>query len=173
MTDLMVKPLAGGPPCTLQVMGGQLVGSDDKAVTAIPLQGGAGTCAVTLVHGAPPPVAIDPGYNNLVFAALVVLLVLATVLGAAIVFGMIRDLTKTLDKLAQLLSEENSSKTSLSRVQALIFTYVVAFGSLLIIARTGQFPSEIPVSLAILTGGSLATYLMSKGIQKATERTPT
>jgi len=49
------------------------------------------------------------------------------------------------------------------------FTYVVAFGSLLIIARTGQLTSEIPDSLTILTSGSLATYLTSKGIQKATE----
>ena len=54
-------------------------------------------------------------------------------------------------------------------MQALIFSYVVAFGSLLTIARPGQFPSEIPDSLAIRTGGSLATYLTSKGIHKATE----
>lgn len=169
MTDLMVKPVTGGLPCTLQVTGGQLVGADAKTVTAIPLEGGVGTCAVTVADGRPPPQAIGPSYNNLVFVSLAILLVLATVLGGAIVFGMVRDLPKTLDKLAQLLSEENSSKMSLSRVQALIFTYVVAFGSLLIIARTGQFPSEIPDSLAILTGGSLVTYLTSKGIQKATE----
>jgi hypothetical protein len=170
MADLKVKPVAGGGHCTLQVTGGQLVGADDQIIGSIPLEGGAGTCAVTAVVSTTPPQAIGPAYNNLVFASLLILLVFATVLGGAIVFGMIRDLAKTLDKLAQLLSEEGSSKMSLSRVQALIFTYIVAFGSLLIIARTGQYPSEIPDSLAILTGGSLATYLTSKGIQKATER---
>ncbi|HKM69241.1 MAG TPA: hypothetical protein VJX94_04035 [Stellaceae bacterium] len=109
--------MTGGAQCTLQVTGGQLVGSDDKPVTAVPLEGGAGTCAVTVADGRPPPQAIGPDYNNLVSTSLVILLVFATVLGGAIVFGMIRDLAKTLDKLAQLSSEEGSSKMSLSRVR--------------------------------------------------------
>ncbi|HTR15966.1 MAG TPA: hypothetical protein VMI52_02905 [Acetobacteraceae bacterium] len=79
------------------------------------------------------------------------------------------NLTKTVDKLAQLLSEESGpQKMSLSRVQALLFTYVITFGSLLIIANTGRFPDAIPTDLAILAGGSLGTYVVSKAIQRNT-----
>jgi len=52
------------------------------------------------------------------------------------------------------------------RSEEAIFTYVIAFGSLLIIAHTGTFPSKIPDDLAILAGGSLGTYVVSKAIQK-------
>ena len=55
------------------------------------------------------------------------------------------------------------------RIYQFAATLVGAAAVLIAFARTGQFPSEIPDSLAILTGGSLATYLTSKGIQKATE----
>jgi len=55
------------------------------------------------------------------------------------------------------------------RIYQFAATLVGAAAVLIAFARTGQFPSEIPDRLAILMGGSLATYLTSKGIQKATE----
>ena len=59
---------------------------------------------------------------------------------------------------------------SLSRVQAFLFTYVITFGCLLIIVRTGQFPKDIPQDLAILAGGSLGTFVVSKAIQGSTKQ---
>jgi nitrate/nitrite transporter NarK len=167
MANVTITP-SPGAPCTVKLTGAQILGTDNKPTDSFALDGaGAGTCKVVL-GDKEPPAAIGPGYNELVLASLCILLALVTAIGVAIVYGMIKDLDKTLDKLAQLLSEENPPKMSLSRVQALIFTYVLAFGSLLIIVRTGQFPSDIPNGLAILAGGSLATYVISKAIQKTT-----
>lgn len=173
LAETKLTPTTSGIPCSIQVTGGTVVGADGKSVTALPLEGG-GTCTVMIVEGRPPPQEINNAYSNLVLASLAIGLLFAALLGGTIVFGMMHNLTKTMDKLAQLLSEDEAghAKMSLSRVQALIFTYVITFGSLLIIARTGQFPAQIPDSLAILAGGSLATYVISKGIQKTTDKPP-
>ena len=125
------------------------------------------TQAITVQVNTPPESNV-PYIDVLIFVALVVPLALTSLLGTVIVVKLLcrQNMAKTLDKLAQMLSEEDSQKMSFSRVQALIFTYVIGFGCLLIIARTGQFPVAIPDDLAILSGGSLATYVLSKAIQK-------
>lgn len=125
----------------------------------------------TVVVAPSPLPTLHSAFDVWVLVALSVPLVLGTILGSVLVGFMLwtpENRVKTADKLAQLLSENDGggAKMSLSRVQALLFTYVIAFGSLLIIARTGAFPADIPTNLAILSGGSLATYLISKGIQK-------
>jgi hypothetical protein len=138
--------------------------------------GAAGTQTTAQVQcpEAPKP-RLDTAFDWWVFLALTIPLVLATILGVALCVYMIwwrENLRKTADKLAQLLSEGDTSKMSLSRVQAFLFTYVVTFGCLLIIVTTGKFPESIPNDLAILTGGSLATYVISKAIQGSTDQTP-
>jgi len=163
----------------LQVMSStvHIKGSDQKDIPlgSIDLKTQCPTGCTIVVDATPLPSVHSP-FDVWVLVALAVPLLLATIFGFGVVGYMLwggRDpknpnqqtnIGKTVDKLAQLLSE-GDTKMSLSRVQALIFTYVIAFGSLLIIARTGNFPTEIPTNLAILSGGSLATYLISKGIQ--------
>lgn len=60
---------------------------------------------------------------------------------------------------------EPDGKASLSRFQALLFTFVFVVSIALIVVRTGEFPTEIPTNLLLLLGGSLGTYLISKGMQ--------
>ena len=129
-------------------------------------------CPCTVVVDPSPLPGVHSAFDVWVLVALTVPLILATIFGSVLVAFMLcgYNRVKTVDKLAQLLSEDDGSgaKMSFSRVQALIFTYIIAFGCLLIIARTGNFPAEIPTNLGILAGGSLATYLISKGIQRST-----
>lgn len=66
--------------------------------------------------------------------------------------------------LTGLIDEDTGAKASLSRFQALVFTFVVAIGIILILFETKKFPEEIPWSLLVLLGGSLGTYLLSKKI---------
>lgn len=61
---------------------------------------------------------------------------------------------------------EKDGKASLSRFQALLFTFVFVISLGLIVMRTGQFPTELPIPVLALLGGSLGTYLVSKGIQR-------
>jgi hypothetical protein len=143
----------------------------DKEIPVTTLTAG-GTQTITVKLDAPPPATMGHSVDTLVFWALLIPLALGTVLGAALVVGMICKLNDTMDKLAQMLSEEGT-KMSFSRVQAFIFTYVIAFGSLLIIAHTGNFPGQIPDDLAILAGGSLGTYVISKAIQVQGDKSKT
>ena len=151
LAETKLTPTASGIPCSIQVTGGTVVSADGKSVTALPLEGG-GTCTVMIVEGRPPPQEINNAYSNLVLASLAIALLFAALLGGTIVFGMMHNLTKTMDRLAQLLNvyEAGHAKMSLSRVQALIFTYVITFGSLLIIARTGSSPPEYRTALQSL-----------------------
>lgn len=66
--------------------------------------------------------------------------------------------------LSLLISEANG-KASMSRVQALIFTIVLAGSLMVAVANTGQLPSDIPTQVLWIMSGSLGTYLLSKGIQ--------
>ena len=61
---------------------------------------------------------------------------------------------------------EPDGKASLSRFQALLFTFVFVIAVGLIVMRTGQFPTALPLPVLALLGGSLGTYLASKGIQR-------
>jgi hypothetical protein len=118
---------------------------------------------------------LTTAFDWLAFIALATLLGLFIVFALAVawtVIGRSDNRKLMIDKLTQLLSEGDTSKMSLSRVQALLFTYVITFGTLLIITRTGAFPPCIPDDLAILAGGSLGTFLVSKAIQGSTPQGP-
>lgn len=65
----------------------------------------------------------------------------------------------------QFLISEKDGKASLSRFQALVFTFAFMIGIMMIIVRTGQFPSDIPITTLLILAGSLGTYLTSKYIQ--------
>ena len=67
----------------------------------------------------------------------------------------------------KFLIAEPDGKASLSRFQALIFTFVFMIGILLILLETGKFPTDIPPAVLAILGGSLGTYLISKGITGA------
>jgi uncharacterized BrkB/YihY/UPF0761 family membrane protein len=60
---------------------------------------------------------------------------------------------------------------SMSRFQFLIFTFVIAFSLLIVIAKKGDFPSAIPDSILALLGISGGSYLISKGIQTSRDTT--
>lgn len=87
----------------------------------------------------------------------------AGALGAVIIFLII---TNRID-LSRLLSEADG-KASLSRLQFLIFTYVIAMGLLVIIFNTGSFP-EIPDGVYYLLGISGGSYVASKVTQTTTK----
>jgi len=63
-----------------------------------------------------------------------------------------------------IISEANG-KASLSRFQALLFTFVFVISLALIVVRTGRFPTDVPLGVWALLAGSLGTYLVSKGMQ--------
>jgi hypothetical protein len=76
-------------------------------------------------------IQVDGAFGWLLFFALAIPLALATCFGTFIMYNIffLKDrrkerIGKTIDKLAQLLSEQDNdgAKMSLSRVQALIFT---------------------------------------------------
>jgi hypothetical protein len=70
--------------------------------------------------------------------------------------------------LERLISEKTGD-ASLSRFQFMIFTFVIAMGLFLIIVNSGGFPSKIPGEILALLGISGGSYVISKGIQKASE----
>lgn len=69
--------------------------------------------------------------------------------------------------LTRLLSEDDG-KASLSRLQFLIFTYVIAMGILVVIFNTGSLP-EVPEGIYYLLGISGGSYVGSKITQKSTQ----
>ena len=89
------------------------------------------------------------------------LLILIFFFGLMILIGMVRG---TID-LTYLVSEP-TGHASVSRFQLLIFTFVIGFSLLLIIAgnKPPKFPA-IPADILTLLGISASTYAVSKGIQ--------
>jgi glycerol uptake facilitator-like aquaporin len=87
-------------------------------------------------------------------------------LGAAILFLI---LTGKID-LSQLISEP-TGEASMSRFQFLIFTFVIAFSLLFVIAKQGDFPTQIPDAIWGLLGISGGSYVISKGIQTSRDTT--
>ncbi len=71
--------------------------------------------------------------------------------------------------ISLLISEKNDA-ASLSRFQFLIFTFVIAMSLFLITMHNGNFPEEIPDSILWLLGISGGSYVISKGIQKSSEK---
>ncbi len=70
-------------------------------------------------------------------------------------------------KLDKVLEEPGTEKASLSRLQFLIFTFVIAMSLFLVIVGDGTpaFPKEIPVGILALLGISGGTYAVSKGVE--------
>lgn len=74
--------------------------------------------------------------------------------------------------LSDILSEPGAGgKASLSRLQFLIFTIVVALSLFIVIVypTPPAFPSEIPVGLFALLGISGGTYVIAKGVESQRE----
>jgi uncharacterized membrane protein len=67
----------------------------------------------------------------------------------------------------RLLISEKEGPASLSRFQFLIFTFVIGMCLLVLTLESGEFPKLDPNILGLM-GISGGSYLVSKGIQKAT-----
>jgi hypothetical protein len=65
--------------------------------------------------------------------------------------------------ISSLISEPTGD-ASLSRLQFLIFTFVIAMSLFLVVAAQGKF-SDVPPTVTALLGISGGSYLVSKGIQ--------
>jgi hypothetical protein len=99
--------------------------------------------------------------------AMLVAIVLSVILlgFGAVVLGMI--MTGQID-LSDILVESNengSKKASLSRLQFLIFSFVIAGLYLVICVESGTFV-DVPPGVLILLGISGGSYVASKGIGK-------
>ena len=99
--------------------------------------------------------------------AMLVTIVLSIILlgFGAVILGMI--LTGQID-LSDILVESNengSRKASLSRLQFLIFSFVIAGLYLVICVESGTFV-DVPPGVLVLLGISGGSYIMSKGIGK-------
>ncbi len=100
------------------------------------------------------------GWTYIEFAGWLISLTAVAGFGLVILWKIARG---TID-LKDLISEADG-KASLSRFQALLFTFVFVISLALIVMRTGQFPTEVPLGVWALLAGSLGTYLASKGMQ--------
>ena len=74
------------------------------------------------------------------------------------------------DELGTLI-EENGGGASMSRFQFLIFTFVVAFGIVFLLAKNSKFP-VVPADVLTLFGISASTYAVSKGITASSPELP-
>ena len=92
-----------------------------------------------------------------------VIVVFMALLGIIIIWKMIH--SNGID-LKHLISEENG-QASLSRFQFLVFTFVIAMGLLVIILKSGAFPT-INSDVFGLLGISGGSYVASKITQRAT-----
>jgi uncharacterized BrkB/YihY/UPF0761 family membrane protein len=68
--------------------------------------------------------------------------------------------------LSRVLDEPTTNKPSLSRLQFLIFTFVIALSLFLVIVGGGtpHFPENIPAGIFALLGISGGTYAVAKGV---------
>jgi len=86
----------------------------------------------------------------------------ATALLAIIIVIILKMVSGTID-LGTLLSESGNNKASLSRLQFLIFTFVIAGLYLILSLEAGQL-IDVPSSALGLLGISGGSYIVSKGI---------
>jgi glycerol uptake facilitator-like aquaporin len=88
--------------------------------------------------------------------------ILVGFIGAAVVVQIARG---KID-LTHLLVEPTTGKASISRLQFLIFTFVIALSLFLVIVADGTpaFPAEIPVGILALLGISGGTFAVAKGV---------
>jgi hypothetical protein len=64
--------------------------------------------------------------------------------------------------LSELLEDDNGG-ASMSRLQLLVFTFVIAFSFFVLVVQGGKFP-DVPANVLALLGISATTYGVSKGI---------
>jgi hypothetical protein len=72
--------------------------------------------------------------------------------------------------LSELL-EDDTGGASMSRLQLLVFTFVIALSFFALVATKGQFP-DVPANVLALLGISATTYGVSKGISVSAPPTP-
>jgi hypothetical protein len=105
-------------------------------------------------------------------AMLVAIMLSIILLGfGAVILGMI--LTGQID-LSDILvesGENGSKKASLSRLQFLMFSFVIAGLYLVICVESGTFV-DVPPGVLILLGISGGSYVMSKGMGKPSNKQP-
>ncbi|MEQ1865367.1 MAG: hypothetical protein ABL996_12065 [Micropepsaceae bacterium] len=105
-------------------------------------------------------------------AMLVAIMLSIILLGfGAVILGMI--LTGQID-LSDILvesGENGSKKASLSRLQFLMFSFVIAGLYLVICVESGTFV-DVPPGVLILLGISGGSYVMSKGMGKPSSKQP-
>ncbi len=95
-----------------------------------------------------------------------IVIVLIGLIGLAIIFQIFRgkiDLTS--------LISESDGKGSMSRLQFLIFTFVIAgsFFLITISSNPPKFPAKIPGEVLALLGISGGSYVLGKGVQASKE----
>ena len=93
------------------------------------------------------------------FGLMVVLALVFIGVFAAVVYTILKG---KID-LSTLLDEHETGKTSLSRFQLLLFTFVIAGAFLVLSLEAGAFV-EIPTSVLILLGISGGSFVISKAI---------
>lgn len=94
-----------------------------------------------------------------------VILVLVGVIGLVIIWKIFSGKIN----ISSILNESGTNKASLSRLQFLIFTFVIALSLFLVVVGKGtgvpSFPPEIPAGIFALLGISGGTYVVSKGVE--------
>lgn len=105
-------------------------------------------------------------FKILALAAGWIITILVGAIGLAILVLILR---RKID-LSTVLLEPTTGKASLSRLQFLIFTFVIALSLFLVIAGSGAatFP-QIPPGIFALLGISGGTYAVSKGVESNKE----
>jgi uncharacterized BrkB/YihY/UPF0761 family membrane protein len=95
-----------------------------------------------------------------------IIVLLLGLIGLAIVYQMFTGKIN----LNKLIGEKDG-KGSMSRLQLLIFTFVIAASLFLIVVSSDPpaFPSTIPPEILALLGISGGSYVLSKGIQTTKE----
>jgi hypothetical protein len=112
----------------------------------------------TVTQQLPP----NPWFTGLAIAVGIVVVILTGGFALLVIYKA----AKNQINLTRLISEPNGD-ASISRLQLLIFTFVIALSLFLIIlGKTPPgFPESIPADLLTLLGISSTSYLVSKGIQ--------
>lgn len=150
-------PREGETEIHLQQIGAEQVSNASSDILSVKVPSDEIDVLIGLLDGIP-----HAGMDNL-YAMVIVLscaIFIAALAGLVCWFIGVRNID-----ISQVLSEADG-KASLSRFQALLFSFVFAAGCLAIIIETGAFPQDIPMEVIAILGGSLTTYLVSKGIQR-------
>jgi hypothetical protein len=139
------------------------VGKDDRPDYVFPVAEKQDNVAIGVL-GMPykPPFNRENLWEGLELFAWLLFLLILFGMGAVVLWKILQERVNVKD----LLSEPDG-KASLSRFQVFLFTFVFVIGVMLIVIRTGQFPTEIPLSVLAILGGSLGTYLVSKGLSRS------